>query len=130
MGRSPPIRPGTRKRDDQLSGTYERYRRYRKTPRGKFVRHKLNAAFRGIPFNLTFEQWWSIWEKSGKWEQRGNKKGQYCMARYGDIGGYEAGNVRIEKLETNVAERNRTVKDKMKKGLKITKSVESEEAPF
>jgi hypothetical protein len=67
----------------------------------------MNARFRDIPFLLTFEQWWAIWQQSGKWEQRGSRRGQYCMARYGDQGAYEIGNVSICLIEDNRAERNR-----------------------
>jgi hypothetical protein len=109
----------------------ERMRRYLETPKGKYAIHKKNAARRGVPFNLTFEQWWDIWERSGKWEKRGNRRGQYCMARNGDLGAYEIGNVRIERHETNTAERNRSVVDKLHAGLGLRRTIRnSEEAPF
>lgn len=57
--------------------------------------HKGGAKKRNIPFLLTFEQWRAIWQASGKWQQRGVKKGQYVMARFGDTGPYAVGNVRI-----------------------------------
>lgn len=104
--------------------------RYRATPRGKYARHRANAVRRGVPFNLTFEEWWSIWEASGKWAKRGPRKGQYCMARYGDLGAYEVGNVRIALCESNTADRNRSVVDKLHAGLRITKTETTEEAPF
>lgn len=62
---------------------------------------------RNIPFLLTFEEWSALWVESGKWEQRGRLKGQYVMARFGDQGAYEVGNVRICLAEENRAERNR-----------------------
>ena len=69
-------------------------------------RHQqVNARVRGIPFLMTFDQWWSIWERSGHWHKRGRKRGQYVMARYGDRGGYEVGNVRIVTVRENHAER-------------------------
>jgi hypothetical protein len=73
----------------------------------RFAEHRDNAAKRGIPFRLTFEQWFAIWEASGKWKQRGTRRGQYCMARPGDRGAYEVGNVTICLNEENRAERNR-----------------------
>ncbi len=109
----------------------ERARRYAVTPRGRYVRHKANANRRGVPFNLTFSEWWAIWQESGAWEKRGNRQGQYCMARNGDRGGYEVGNVRIVRMETNTAERNRSVVDRGLAGLGVTSSVVGgEEAPF
>lgn len=105
-------------------------RKYWSTPRGKYSRHKANASRRGVPFSLTFEEWWGIWQKSGKWSRRGPRKGQYVMARFGDLGAYELGNVRIAKSESNTAERNRSVVDKLHTGLRITRSITSEEVPF
>ena len=63
--------------------------------RSSYIQQKSNAKRRGIPFLLTFEDWWAIWQASGKWEQRGKLAGQYVMARYGDVGPYASGNVRI-----------------------------------
>ena len=68
---------------------------YQKTPRGKYAFHKSSAKKRGIPFLLTFEEWWDIWQASGKWEQRGRRRDQYVMARFGDLGAYKRDNVRI-----------------------------------
>ena len=67
----------------------------RNIPLHKYSQHKGNAKLRGVPFLLTFEEWWSIWQESGNWEQRGARRGQYVMARYGDTGPYAVGNVRI-----------------------------------
>jgi hypothetical protein len=82
-------------------------RAWEKTMRGRYVQHKHNADLRGVPFLLTFDQWCSIWNESGKWAQRGNLAGQYCMARNGDVGAYEVGNVRICLVEENHAEWHR-----------------------
>lgn len=73
----------------------------------RYIEHLCNARQRGIPFLLTFEQWAEIWRLSGKWDQRGARKGQYVMARPGDRGAYEVGNVVICRAEENRAERNR-----------------------
>jgi hypothetical protein len=61
-----------------------------------------NAKERGIPFLFTFEEWWAVWEKSGKWHLRGRHRGGYVMARYFDRGGYEKGNVRIIPNTVNI----------------------------
>lgn len=47
-----------------------------------------NAINRGIAWELTVSQFWSLWEQSGKWSQRGRKKGQYVLARLKDEGAY------------------------------------------
>jgi len=72
-----------------------------------FNDHKNGAKKRGIPFLFTFDEWVAIWRNSGKSDQRGPWKGQYVMARFGDKGGYEPGNVKIVTNGENSAERNR-----------------------
>lgn len=69
--------------------------------RHKYACHKSKAKARGIEFNLTYEEWWDIWQKSGKWNERGAVKGKYVMSRYNDIGAYEIGNVFIQSFEDN-----------------------------
>jgi hypothetical protein len=69
--------------------------------RHKYACHKSKAKARGVEFNLTYEEWWDIWEKSGKWNQRGCRKGQYVMSRYNDMGAYEVGNVFIQTQTEN-----------------------------
>ena len=60
-----------------------------------FDSHKQHAKRRGIPSLLTFEEWWSIWEASGRWAEHGPLAHQYCMSRFDDLGFYEVGNVEI-----------------------------------
>lgn len=72
--------------------------------RQQYALQKFHSGQRHIPFKLTFEQWWSIWQQSGHWHERGRKRGEYVMARYGDRGSYVAGNVKIITNEENLAE--------------------------
>jgi hypothetical protein len=82
----------------------ERQKRYNLTPKGRYRQHKRNAKRRSVPFLLTYEQWFELWEpflgKSGSWP------GGYVMARRGDVGPYDIGNVSIVLHGQNVAERN------------------------
>ena len=89
----------------------------------RYIQHR-NAAprDRGIPFNMTFAEWWDIWEKSGHWEDRGHCKGQYCMSRYGDLGPYEIGNVFIQLHSDNVIQAWTGRKQKQETKDKIAKS--------
>lgn len=65
------------------------------TPLDKFEHQRQRAKVRGIEWLLTFEEWWAIWQQSGKWPQRGRKGDQYVMARRGDVGPYSTTNVLI-----------------------------------
>jgi hypothetical protein len=69
-----------------------------------YTRQRLQARKRGIEWLFTFDEWWAVWEASGKWKQRGTHKGQYGMSRFGDKGPYAATNVRICIMEENVSE--------------------------
>ena len=70
--------------------------------KNKYYTQKACAKRRGIEFKLSFSEWWDVWQQSGKWEERGCKKGQYVMSRYKDIGAYEIGNVFIQTTNDNV----------------------------
>lgn len=59
-----------------------------------YSRQRVNASLRGIPWELTLWQWWSAWDKSGKWSERGRGRG-YCMCRLNDTGPYAVDNVYI-----------------------------------
>lgn len=80
-------------------------KRYDESPRGRYKQHKRNAKVRGVGFELSYEEWYELWEPY--LDQRGNHAGGYVMARHGDEGPYRVGNVAIVTHETNVAERNR-----------------------
>lgn len=66
---------------------------YRATPMGKFQNIRQAAKTRGIVWNLTFDEWFSFWMKSGHWEERGLYG--YQMCRFGDDGPYAIGNIYI-----------------------------------
>jgi len=77
---------------------------YHRLPLGIYYSQKASAKRRGIPFLLTFEEWWKVWQDSGHWLERGKGRGKYCMARYFDRGPYKVHNVRIIRFEDNVWE--------------------------
>jgi hypothetical protein len=97
-------------------------------PQVKYLKHKNNAAVRGVPFLFTFEEWWDIWQQSGKWEQRGKKKGQYVMSRYGDIGPYSIDNVFIQLAQYNIrdAQVERKNRNKKKREYNIDRQQENQ----
>jgi hypothetical protein len=85
-----------------------------KDPVAAYQGHKASAASRGIDFDLTFDEWWAIWEP--RWGQRGSRAGQMQMCRTGDRGGYWPGNVRIDTREANMAEAKVSAKVKRREG--------------
>ena len=94
-----------------------------KKSKAKFSTHKAGAKSRNIPFNFTFDEWYSFWLQSGYWHNRGNKKGQYVMSRYNDVGPYEIGNVFIQTAEDNhsqvlITDDRRKKQSKLRKGKK------------
>lgn len=69
-----------------------------------YAQHKRNSAARAIDFKLTFSQWFSVWQASGKIDQRGRGQGKYVMSRIRDDGCYELGNVHIQSAVENSRE--------------------------
>jgi hypothetical protein len=67
--------------------------RYNASLYGRFSAQKSASRARGIPFKLTFNEWVTIWTQSGHLNERGRTG--YVMARHGDVGAYETGNVSI-----------------------------------
>jgi hypothetical protein len=58
-------------------------------------KNKVDALGNPVEMKMTLAQYADEWIQSNKWDQRGRKKHEYCMARHNDIGHYEKGNVRI-----------------------------------
>jgi transposase len=74
--------------------TYEQYKTLPREAKYVYQSHRRNAKKRNIEWAFTMWTWWGVWDKSGKWEERGRGLG-YCMVRKGNVGIYEPGNVYI-----------------------------------
>lgn len=72
------------------------------TVAARYGAQRRNAQVRAIPWLITFPEWIAIWQASGHLDDRGRGRDSYCMARYHDKGGYEAGNVYIATIAQNV----------------------------
>lgn len=73
--------------------------------KGRYNSHKSNARYRGIEFNLTFEQWYDWWLSQGIDKNTVDIKhdGQSpCMCRFNDIGAYEIGNIYFDTRSNNI----------------------------
>jgi histidyl-tRNA synthetase len=81
--------------------------------RQAFQKQRGNARRRGIEFSLTYEEWLSIWKKSGKLNKRGRLHGCYVMARFNDKGPYALKNVKIISVTKN--------QNEMRVGARMTK---------
>lgn len=69
-----------------------------------FNQQRQSAKNRGVVWNLTFAQWFAVWQSSGKLHLRGRGKGHYVMSRVSDAGCYELGNVHIQLATENSKE--------------------------
>lgn len=87
-----------------LSLRAERERKWIETPQGKYSVQKRKAKQRKISWELSFEEWWRIWQESGYWEQRGDSVDKYCMSRRDDVGPYSIDNVYINSFSDNTKE--------------------------
>lgn len=74
-----------------------RNKRHRMKPEGRYMMHKHRAKQSGIEFNISFADWFSLWEPYLNL----NDGVRYCMCRTGDKGAYEVGNVRIDTAANN-----------------------------
>jgi hypothetical protein len=72
-----------------------------KTTKKSYGEHRQNAKKRNILFLLTYDQWLEIWTASKHLHERGPRRNQYVMARFGDKGPYAVGNVDIVTAEEN-----------------------------
>jgi hypothetical protein len=67
----------------------------------RYNEQRHHAKQRGIAWKLLYWEWLQIWQDSGHLPERGHKGGQWVMARNGDKGAYEAGNIKIVPCEKN-----------------------------
>jgi len=74
--------------------------------RHAFNSQKQRAKERGIAWDLSFDEWSTIW--GDKIVNRGRRRDQLCMARLGDAGPYAVGNVKIVTTAENNRERKWT----------------------
>lgn len=76
-------------------------KKFRESPRGRYMDQKSKAWARRIAWRFTFDTWYGMWLKSGKWSKRGRGPGKYCMARFGDKGPYSPENCFIAPHQKN-----------------------------
>jgi hypothetical protein len=98
----------------------KRKRIRRISPRGRYLQHRDNATARGKSFELTLEEWITIWTEAlgpNYLSMRGHRGDQYCMARLGDKGPYKVGNVKICTNSENAREQRHTAKMKILKSI-------------
>lgn len=74
-------------------------RAYRQTPRGRYATQKTSAKQRGIEFELSFDEWWTLWEPH--WEDRKGTSGK-IMCRINEPGPYSPDNVYIGSQSDNM----------------------------
>lgn len=72
------------------------------TPIARFIQHRNNVLRKKLRWSLTLWQWWSEWNDSGRYHERGRQKQSYCMARRQNTGDYAVGNVVIMSIQDNL----------------------------
>lgn len=70
-------------------------------PIASYVDQRNNAKRRGVEWRMNLVQWWTIWQRSGRWSERGRGSQFYCMCRKDDVGPYSIDNVFIGKFRWN-----------------------------
>lgn len=91
-----------------------------KRSKNRYHQQRYQAARRGIEFKLTYSEWITWWLATGKYHLRGRDKGKYVMARKGDQGAYELGNIECITHSENVSLKQR--QSKPQRGPKISGS--------
>lgn len=74
----------------------------RGAPSARYIQQRRSAIARGIGWELTFPQWWAIWQPH--YESRGRRGDAFVMARIQDFGPYATWNVHIVTLAENTGE--------------------------
>ena len=90
--------------------------------RYRYYQQRWRAIERGIVWNLTYVKWRMIWAQSGHWDNRGRKKGNYCMSRPGDKGPYSPDNVSIILFTQNASDGHLGKKKSIETRKKMSKS--------
>lgn len=77
------------------------------TAKQKYSSQRRRAIKAGIEWKLTFDEWYTWWQQTGHWEERGCSSDSYHMCRYGDTGPYSLDNIYCDKAKNNVAYANK-----------------------
>ena len=90
--------------------TYEQRRAAPRKAKSAFAEQRCNAGKRRIGWDLTFWEWWMLWQRSGHWGERGRGQG-YVMCRRGDVGPYSVDNVYIAPARHNNSLKGGKIRD-------------------
>ena len=76
--------------------------------KARYRDQRRSAKERGIPFNLTYEEWYNWYLSQGvdKNIRQGKDGNCWCMCRYNDSGPYELGNIYLDTNSNNVRYQN------------------------
>ena len=83
--------------------------------KGRYNTQKAGAKARGIPFLLTFEEWynWFLSQGVDRNIPQGNGGGSKAMCRYNDSGPYSLSNIYLGTQSSNIQDFNKRTKRKM-----------------
>lgn len=83
----------TREPDDEISDELK----------AAYTKFKIQRRLCSEVWELSFTDWLDLWLKSGKWSQRGRKKGQYVLARINKNRTFNIENIHIVKQIENMS---------------------------
>lgn len=66
----------------------------RGSPLTQYVQQRVNSQRSSIAWEMSFAEWWQIWQDSSHYDKRGCGHG-YMMCRFGNTGPYRVGNIEI-----------------------------------
>lgn len=76
----------------------------------KYLRAKAQAKFRCEHWDLTWDQWWGLWDKSGKWLEKGSRADGYCMMQLDTQVGWTEDNCRIVPRQEHLSSQRKRTK--------------------
>jgi hypothetical protein len=95
--------------------------------RNHYQSQRTLAKARGIPFHFSYEDWVVWWLDSGCIKHRGSGASKYCMARIGDVGPYELGNVRCLTNSQNSKDLQRSAESNAKRSATLKKYTKTQQ---
>ncbi len=87
---------------EQWESLRKKHANFHLTPIARYIQHRSNIKRANLIWQITLWEWWTVWEKSGHYNDRGRGKNKYCMTRIKENGSYTKENVVITTISENL----------------------------